>query len=98
MAGRDDRGRGIKILAFAEGQEQMTSFYRDDIAHLPEMELVARQIWETSGLGPGDNQLAAGWVVKAHDAFYECRFAGAVFSYQGMYFPGSHGEIHIIVG
>ncbi|GGR50089.1 lipid-transfer protein [Streptomyces netropsis] len=46
------------IAAAAQGagraQEQMTSFYRDDLTGLPEMGLVARQLWRTSGLGPGD--------------------------------------------
>ncbi|MFD7236425.1 lipid-transfer protein [Streptomyces syringium] len=46
------------IAAAAQGagraQEQMTSFYRDDLTGLPEMGLVARQLWRTSGLSPGD--------------------------------------------
>jgi len=36
----------------------MTSYYRDDMAGLPEMGVVARQLWETSGLGPDDIQAA----------------------------------------
>jgi acetyl-CoA acetyltransferase len=36
----------------------MTSFYRPDIARLPEMELVARQMWGMSGLGPNDMDAA----------------------------------------
>lgn len=35
-------------------QESMTSFYRPEIARLPEMELVAKQCYEMSGLGPDD--------------------------------------------
>ncbi|MFF5127600.1 lipid-transfer protein [Streptomyces syringium] len=46
------------IAAAAQGagraQEQMTSFYRDDLTGLPEMGVVARQLWRTSGLTPGD--------------------------------------------
>ncbi|MFI1394617.1 lipid-transfer protein [Streptomyces sp. NPDC020681] len=46
------------IVAAAQGagraQEQMTSFYRDDLAGLPEMGVVARQLWRTSGLTPGE--------------------------------------------
>ncbi|MET8679052.1 lipid-transfer protein [Streptomyces sp. NPDC004647] len=46
------------IIAAAQGagraQEQMTSFYRDDLTGLPEMGVVARQLWRTSGLAPGD--------------------------------------------
>ncbi|MEV5978892.1 lipid-transfer protein [Streptomyces sp. NPDC052114] len=46
------------IVASAQGagraQEQMTSFYRDDLSGLPEMSVVARQLWRTSGLTPKD--------------------------------------------
>ncbi|GGO43736.1 lipid-transfer protein [Streptomyces lasiicapitis] len=46
------------IAAAAQGagraQEQMTSFYRDDLTGLPEMGVVARQLWRTSGLMPED--------------------------------------------
>jgi len=42
----------------AKGQESMVSYYRDDIAGLPEMGLVARQLWAQSGLGPADVQTA----------------------------------------
>ncbi len=40
------------------GQDMMTSYYRDDMTRLPEMGVVARQLWETSGLGPADMQSA----------------------------------------
>jgi acetyl-CoA acetyltransferase len=36
----------------------MTSYYRDTITGLPEMGLVARQLWNTAGLGPDDIQTA----------------------------------------
>ncbi|MFJ4904391.1 lipid-transfer protein [Streptomyces sp. NPDC093249] len=46
------------ILAAAQGagrkQEAMTSFYRDGLTGLPEMGVVARQLWRTSGLAPSD--------------------------------------------
>ncbi len=42
----------------ARGQESMVSYYRDDIGGLPEMGLVARQLWDQSGLGPQDVQTA----------------------------------------
>lgn len=42
----------------AEGQQSMTSFYREDITGLPEMGLVARQLWQQSGLTPADIQTA----------------------------------------
>ncbi|WP_030680879.1 lipid-transfer protein [Streptomyces rimosus] len=46
------------IRAAAQGagraQEQMTSYYRDDLTGLPESAVVARQLWRTSGLRPSD--------------------------------------------
>ncbi|MGI5368883.1 lipid-transfer protein [Streptomyces iakyrus] len=46
------------IAAAAQGagraQEQMTSFYRDDLTGLPEAAVVARQLWRASGLAPAD--------------------------------------------
>jgi acetyl-CoA acetyltransferase len=59
---RDLAQPGALIRGIAQGvgddQEQMTSFYRPDIARLPEMELVARQVWGMSGLGPSDMDAA----------------------------------------
>src|SRR3984957_11945901 len=40
------------------GQEMMTSYYLDDLSGLAEMGVVARQLWETSGLSPADIQTA----------------------------------------
>ncbi|MFP3989358.1 lipid-transfer protein [Streptomyces sp. E11-3] len=55
---RDLPHRPAVITAAAQGagraQEQMTSFYRDDLSGLPEMGVVARQLWRTSGLTPGE--------------------------------------------
>ncbi len=55
---RDLRTRPALIRAVAQasapGQEQMTSFYREDMAALPEMELAGRLVYEQSGLGPAD--------------------------------------------
>jgi len=46
------------INAVAQGagpdQESMTSFYRPDITELPELGMVARQLYEVSGLRPED--------------------------------------------
>ncbi|GGY29847.1 lipid-transfer protein [Streptomyces djakartensis] len=46
------------VAAAAQGagraQEQMTSFYRDDLTGLPESAVVARQLWRSSGLAPAD--------------------------------------------
>jgi acetyl-CoA acetyltransferase len=44
--------------AMATDQRMMTSYYRDDISGIPEMGLVARQLFESSGLGPKDVQTA----------------------------------------
>ena len=50
------------IRAAAQGsgdqQDMMTSYYRDDLTRLPEMAVVARQLWETSGMRPEDMQAA----------------------------------------
>ncbi|MEU2563502.1 lipid-transfer protein [Streptomyces longispororuber] len=55
---RDLPHRPAVITAAAQGagraQEQMTGYYRDDLTGLPEMNVVARQLWRTSGLTPGD--------------------------------------------
>ena len=40
------------------GQEEMTSYYRDDLTHLPEVAAVSRQLWRQSGLTPADIQTA----------------------------------------
>jgi acetyl-CoA acetyltransferase len=42
----------------------MTSFYREDIATLPEMDLVAKQMWEVSGMSANDIDAAV-----IYDAF-----------------------------
>ncbi|MFE5025382.1 lipid-transfer protein [Streptomyces sp. NPDC056656] len=55
---RDLPHRPAVITAAAQGagrnQEQMTSFYRDDMTGLPEMGVVARQLWRSAGLAPGE--------------------------------------------
>src|SRR5258706_8196293 len=55
---RDLRQKPALIRGVAQGsgrdQEAMTSFYREDIGAIPEMDLVARQVWEISGLSPAD--------------------------------------------
>ena len=40
------------------GQFVMTSYYRDDVAALPEMGVVARQLWGQSGFAPADVRTA----------------------------------------
>ncbi len=49
--------RGV-AQAFGAEQEQMTSFYNRDIARLPEMELVAKNMWQTADLTPQDMDAA----------------------------------------
>ena len=62
-----DRARDLPnppavIAAAAQGagdeQDMMTSYYRDDITGLPEMGLVADQLWATAAIGPDDIQTA----------------------------------------
>lgn len=59
---RDLRRPTVTVVAAAQGaaedQEGMTSYYREEITGLPEMGLVARQLWGMSGLGPSDIQTA----------------------------------------
>jgi acetyl-CoA acetyltransferase len=55
--------RGVAQAAGAH-QESMTSFYRPSISGLPEMDLVARQVYRQSGLGPADIEAAV-----IYDAF-----------------------------
>ena len=49
---------GAVIRGIAQGsgedQEQMTSFYRGDIARIYEMEVVAKQMWEVAGMSARD--------------------------------------------
>ncbi|MDV7241270.1 MULTISPECIES: lipid-transfer protein [Rhodococcus] len=62
-----ERARNLKqkpavIAAAAQGsgsdQYIMTSYYRPELAGLPEMALVGRQLWEQAGLGPQDIDMA----------------------------------------
>jgi acetyl-CoA acetyltransferase len=59
---RDLRQPPAVIRAAAQGsgdqQQMMTSYYRESITGLPEMGLVARQLYATAGIGPGDIQTA----------------------------------------
>jgi acetyl-CoA acetyltransferase len=65
---RDLRQSPAIIRGVAQGsardQESMTSFYRPDITYLPEMDLVAKQCYAQSGLGPKDIDAAV-----IYDAF-----------------------------
>jgi acetyl-CoA acetyltransferase len=53
---RDLRQRPVTVAAAAQGsgpdQYVMNSYYRNDLAALPEMGVVGRQLWAQSGLGP----------------------------------------------
>jgi len=59
---RDLRATPAVIEAAAQGmadeQQMMRSYFRQSLTGLPEMATCARQIWETSGLGPEDVQTA----------------------------------------
>jgi acetyl-CoA acetyltransferase len=59
---RDLPRRPAVIAAAAQGsgpgQYIMTSYYRDDLAALPEMGVVARQLWRQAGIGPADVRTA----------------------------------------
>ena len=55
---KDLAQKGAVIRGIAQGsgedQEQMTSFYRSDIARIFEMEVVAKQMWEVAGMSAQD--------------------------------------------
>lgn len=59
---RDLEQSAVVIEAAAQGsadqQDMMTSYYRDDMSGLPEMGVVASQLWEMSGIGPENVQTA----------------------------------------
>ncbi|MBP3933281.1 MAG: lipid-transfer protein [Pseudomonas sp.] len=59
---RDLRQKPVMIKAGSQGitsgQQIMTSFYRDDITGLPEMGVVAKELYRQSGLGPEALQTA----------------------------------------
>ncbi|MDT7675344.1 MAG: 17-hydroxy-3-oxo-4-pregnene-20-carboxyl-CoA lyase [Pseudonocardiales bacterium] len=59
---RDLPHRPAVIAGAAQGsgsdQFTMTSYYREDLAGLPEMGLVGRQLWQQAGIGPADVQVA----------------------------------------
>ncbi len=59
---RDLKGTPAIISAAAQGmadeQQMMRSYARESLVGLPEMGTCARQIWESSGLGPDDIQTA----------------------------------------
>jgi acetyl-CoA acetyltransferase len=59
---RDLRQPPVVIEGAAQGvaqdQHMMTSYYRPSITGLPEMGVVARQLWSMAGIGPDDIQTA----------------------------------------
>jgi acetyl-CoA acetyltransferase len=59
---RDLAGTPAVISAAAQGmadeQQMMRSYFRESLVGLPEMGTCARQLWESSGLGPDDIQTA----------------------------------------
>ena len=59
---RDMKQKPVVIKGAAQGlsdgQQIMTSYFREDITGLPEMGLVAKQLWQQSGLSAEDIQTA----------------------------------------
>ena len=49
----------------AKDQHMMKSYFREDITGIPEMGVVAKQLWDASGLGPKNIQTAT-----IYDHFY----------------------------
>jgi acetyl-CoA acetyltransferase len=50
----------VAAAAQGSGRDEftMTSYYRDDLTGLPEMGIVARQLWRQAGIGPADIRTA----------------------------------------
>jgi acetyl-CoA acetyltransferase len=50
----------VRAAAQGSGPDQfvMNSYYRAELAALPEMGVVARQLWEQTGIGPNDVDVA----------------------------------------
>ncbi|NNM10793.1 MAG: lipid-transfer protein [Pseudomonadales bacterium] len=65
---RDMKKPGVAVRGIAQAsapdQEQMTSFYREEFAAIPEMEIAAKNVYEMSGLTPDDVDAAV-----IYDAF-----------------------------
>jgi len=65
---RDLKQPGVAVRGVAQAaapdQEQMTSFYREEFAAIPEMEIAAKNCYAMSGLTPGDIDAAV-----IYDAF-----------------------------
>ena len=80
--------RGV-AHASADDQEQMTSFYRDSVARMPEVELVAKQLWAKSGMRPDDIDAAIIYdaftviVLQQLEAYGFCKFGEAKDYVQG---------------
>ena len=59
---KDLKQKPAVIAAAAQGvakdQHMMKSYFREDITGIPEMGVVARQLWDASGLGPTNIQTA----------------------------------------
>jgi acetyl-CoA acetyltransferase len=59
---RDLRRQPVMVRAAAQGsgddQQMMTSYYREKITGLPAMGVVARELYQSSGLGPDDIRTA----------------------------------------
>jgi acetyl-CoA acetyltransferase len=59
---RDLPNRSAVVAAAAQGSGRdqfiMHSYYREDLTGLPEMGMVARQLWSQSGIGPEDVSVA----------------------------------------
>jgi len=55
-------GDGVQISAAAQahlvGGDEMYSYYHDDLTAFPEVSALARELWEQSGVGPADIDVA----------------------------------------
>jgi acetyl-CoA acetyltransferase len=71
---------GVAIEAAADahigGGSVMYNYYHPDLASFPEAEFLARQLWERSGLGPGDMDVAMLYENFSPIVFYQLEAFG----------------------
>ena len=70
----------VTIEAATQGNtidgDVMFNYYNDDISRFPEAEYTARQLWETTELGPGDIDVAMIYENSSPVVFYQLEAYG----------------------
>lgn len=71
--------------ASTRGQEQMTSYYRDELVSLPEMEMAARRVYAMANLGPDDIDAACLYDAFSSEIIMQLESFGFCGSGEGKY-------------